>query len=124
MKILKANCEQIALIESMLYGTGWMTKVASSGSNIRTFEVQTEFRPVCFTNDFELQCRQGLFPVKLEFHYNLTENFAHICTNRKGIDRLKEIFPDTFAKIEMSDEERNDEEIPIEVKPHTTLKLA
>jgi hypothetical protein len=124
MKILKANCEQIALIESALYGTGWMMRVAPIGSNVRTMEVQTEFKSVCFTNDYELQCKHGLFPVKLEFHYNLNDSYAHISTNRKGLDRLREIFPDTFAKIEAKEDDKKDEQITIEVKPHTKLQTA
>lgn len=122
MKILKANCEQIALIESMLMGTGWMMRVEPVGTTTRLFECQEGFQPVCFINNYELLAQHGILPVRLKFEYNINDKVGYIRTSRKGIDRLKEIFPDTFERINMSDDDKKVEEAEFEVKPYTKLK--
>ncbi|MFA5049088.1 MAG: hypothetical protein WC516_08745 [Patescibacteria group bacterium] len=117
--IIKQSCDQIALIESALYGTGCMARIAPVGTNTRVFEVQKEFKPVVFTNDYELQCKQGFVPVRLSFHYNQNDNRGEIITNRKGIERLQELMPDTFGQIK-----DGIDEVEIEVKPYTKFKPA
>ena len=117
MKILKANCEQIAMIESMLMGTGQMMRVEPVSTTTRLFECQEEFQPVCFVNNYELQARHGILPVRLKFEYNINDKVGYIRTSRKGIDRLKEIFPETFDRIVMSDDDKKVEEASFEVKP-------
>jgi hypothetical protein len=113
---IKQSCDQIALIESALYGTGCMMKVAPTHTPVRVFEVQKEFKPVIFINEYELQARNGLFPVKLQFKYDINGNIGYIITNRKGLDRLKEIMPETFNSISV---ESKEEEVTVEVRPYT-----
>jgi hypothetical protein len=60
--------------------------------------------------------------VRLKFEYNINDKVGYIRTSRKGIDRLKEIFPDTFERINMSDDDKKVEEAEFEVKPYTKLK--
>ena len=124
MKLLRANCEQIALLQAMLAATGNWCRILPVSSSTRTFEVQKEFKAVVFAEHGELQCRNGILPVRVDFEYHVNENVAFIRTNRKGIEVLKEIFPDTFEKIELLKDEKKEEEIPIEVKPFTTYKKA
>ncbi len=124
MKLLKANCEQIALLESMLGSTGKLMRVQPVSTNTRIFEEQQEFKPVMFVNHCELHVRGDILGIRVDFEYHVNENMAFIRTNRKGIETLKEIFPDTFAKIELIKDDKKEEEIPIEVKPYTTLKKA
>lgn len=118
--IIRQSCDQIALIESALCGTGCMMKVAPTGSSTKVFEVQKEFKPVIFVQEYELQARSGFVPVKLKFKYEMTKNVGYILTNRRGIDRLKEIMPETFNQVVESKEE----EVTIEVKPYSKLKPA
>jgi hypothetical protein len=122
IKILKGNCEQMALLESMLMGTGWLMKVEPTHTNIPLYELQDKFRSVVFVNAYELQAHHGLIPVRLRFEYNINENRACIMTSRKGIDRLKEIFPETFERINMSLDDNKKEEVTLEVKPFSKLK--
>lgn len=124
MKILKGNCEMIALMEAALYGTGKLMRIAPVGTNTRTFEIQREFKPVVFVNSFELVLRDGLHAVKMDFDYNLSENVARIHTTRRGIDVLQEIFPDTFSRIKGFEDDKKEEERDIEVKPYTKLASA
>lgn len=97
MKILKANCEQMALVESMLRATGCMY-IVSRGDNYRLWEIQREFKPVVEIREFELLAR-GIFPVKLKFEYVKLENQARLSTNRAGLEKLKELMPDVFGAI-------------------------
>jgi hypothetical protein len=97
-----------------------MARVAIVGTNTKLFEIQRDFKPVLFINQYELAVRGGLAGVRLTFEYNLNENRASIKTNRKGIEVLKEIMPETFKDIK----EDMGEEIELNVKTYTKLKTA
>jgi hypothetical protein len=118
-KILKANCEQLHLLESALMGTGCMSLVAR-GDNVKLWEVQTQFKPIVTIRKYELICRET-WPVSLTFEFHDNEGYGHLLTNRKGIEILKSLMPDTFAPVSLEDDGKQ-EETEIDVKPYTKFK--
>ena len=112
MKLLKASCEQIAYIESLLLGTGMASRIVPSGSNVPLWEIQRQFKPVVYQNEYDV-VTGGFFPVRVKFDFNNLQNVAHISITRKGLDRLRQLMPNVFDA--MGDEEEGEIEIKVKV---------
>ena len=108
MKVLKASCEQIGFVESLLRSRDGVYLVAR-GDNVKLWRVQREFEPVVTIREYEVATR-GFFPVTVKFEYVITENRASMNMSRKGLDRLKEILPELFGKV---GEQEGEEELEV-----------
>ena len=108
MKVLKASCEQIGFVESLLRSRDGVYLVAR-GDNVKLWRVQREFEPVVTIREYEVATR-GFFPVTVKFEYIITENRASMNMSRKGLDRLKEILPELFGKV---GEQEGEEELEV-----------
>ena len=116
-KILKANWEQMHLLESAFLATGKMYLVAR-GDNIPLFKVQEKFDPIVTVRKYELMCRD-IMPVTLAFEYHDNDGYGCLQTNARGIKVLKSMMPDTFENVP-DDDERS--EVEIDVKSYTKFK--
>lgn len=112
MKLLKASCEQIAYLESLLLATGTASRVMQSGSNIPLWEIQRQFKPVVYQNEYDV-VTGGFFPVRVKFDFNSLQDVAHISMTRKGLDRLRQLMPDVFDSL--GDEEEGEIEIQVDM---------
>ena len=112
MKLLKASCEQIAYLQSLLLATGTASRVVPPGCNVPLWEIQRQFKPVVYQNEYDV-VTGGFFPVRVKFDYNSLQNIAHIGMKRKGLDRLRQLLPDVFDS--MGDEEEGESEIKVNV---------
>ena len=121
MKLLRASCEQIAYLESLLLSTGTASRVLPSGSNVPLWEIQRQFKPVVYQNEYDV-VTGGFFPVRVKFDYNSLQNIAHISMKRKGLDRLRQLLPDVFDS--MGDVGSPDEEGEFEIKVDMPRKVA
>lgn len=119
-KIIKANWEQLHILESAFLSTGKMTLVAR-GDNIPLFKVQEKFDPIITIRKYELLCRD-IMPVIMVFEFHDNEGFGYLQTNARGVKVLKSMMPDTFGEISEDENERT--EVQIEVKPYTKFKPA
>jgi hypothetical protein len=117
-KILKANWEQLHLLESAFLSTGKMTLVMRGG-NQALFKLQEKYDPVVTVRKYELLCRD-LMPVSLTFEYHENEGYGFLQTNGRGIRVLKSMMPDTFGNVSEDENERTEQDI--EVKPYTKFK--
>lgn len=97
MKVLKASCEQIGFVESLVRSRDGVYLVAR-GDNVKLWRVQREFEPVVTIREYEVATR-GYWPVTVKFEYAVSENRASMNMSRKGLDRLKEILPEVFGKV-------------------------
>jgi hypothetical protein len=71
--------------------------------------------------EYELMTRD-LVPIKLTFElHEEDDEMSRISTNRKGLNRLKEMMPETFGAIK-DDDDGKIQEINIEVKPYSKLQ--
>lgn len=105
IKLIKHNCEGMALIESLLRANQNMY-IVGRGDNVRLWKVQKEFEPVVAIREYELLMHGDLLPVKLRFEYNDIAKEAFLKTNEKGIKVLKQCMPDVFEHITESGEEQ------------------
>lgn len=117
-KILKANWEQLHLLESAFLSTGKMTLVLRGG-NQPLFKLQEKYEPVVTIRKYELLCRD-LLPVSLTFEYHENDGYGFLQTNGRGVKVLKSLMPDTFGNVPEDENEKT--EMELEVKPYTKFK--
>ena len=121
LKIIRGNCQQIALIEAMMFSGGNMYKVEDRSENVPLWEVQTQFKPVIRLTKYELfNSNIFKFPIRVHFRFNNLDDKGDIQTNQEGIRLLKEVYPLIFTG--QTEEESNKDEIDLNVKYPTKSK--
>jgi len=115
VKILKSNCEQMALLESLLR-TNQDMYLVGRGDNVKYWKVQEGFEPIVVVREYELKARD-LWPIRLKFESNTLQNVARLKTDRRGIDTLKRLMPDVFSGVNEDDDEED-----IEIKSNKSVQ--
>ena len=103
MKILKANCDQIAYLESLIKAQDGVY-LSARGDNQKLWQVQREFKPVVVIREYEVPTRKG-WPVTVKFEFNDLEDRASMHMSRRGLNRLREILPERFGETTYEDGE-------------------
>lgn len=100
IEIARDTPKNIANIEHMLLFCGRLDKRKESEP---LFKEQKKFDSMVFTRPYLLFRHKDKFeldPIKVQFMYNIREDYATICTNTDGIDILNLMNP---VKKEMPD---------------------